>query len=97
MDDMLIARAPGLLEAEVDGELVALHVDRGTCYGFNRTATRIWALLEAPRTRAELRDALMTEFAVDGATCDRELGELLDELARDGLIEFDEMPAPSAR
>ena len=93
----MIARAPGLLEAEVDGELVALHVERGTCYGFNRTATRIWALLEAPRTRAELRDALMREFAVDSATCDRELGELLDELARDGLIELNEPPAPPAR
>ena len=94
---MVIARASGLLEAEVDGELVALHVEQGTCYGFNRTATRVWALLEAPRTLAELRDALMAEFAVDGATCERELGELLDELARDGLIELSEAPALPAR
>jgi hypothetical protein len=40
----------GVIEAEVDGELVALHVDKGTCYGFNGTATRIWALIETPLT-----------------------------------------------
>jgi len=52
---MLVTRTEGLIEAEVDGEIVALHVETGTCYGFNLPATRIWALLERPMTVEELR------------------------------------------
>jgi hypothetical protein len=83
-----IRRREELLEAEVDGELVALHVDRGTCYGYNPTATRIWALLAEPRSLAELCDLLMREYEVDLATCERDVAALLRELETDGLVEI---------
>ena len=87
-DDPLIRRTGELLEAEVDGELVALHVERGTCYGFNGTATRIWALLAEPKRLSELRDALVARYEVDPETCEKQLRALLDELGRDGLVEL---------
>jgi hypothetical protein len=86
--DEVVRRSAQLVEAEVDGELVALHVERGTCYGFNGTATRIWNLLEEPKRVSELRDALLEEFDVDPATCEAQLRELLDDLQGDGLIEI---------
>jgi hypothetical protein len=86
--DMLVERRGEMIETEVDGELVALHIDKGTCYGFNSTATRIWALIEQPRRFSELTDELMREFDVDQATCESQLKELLDELAADGLVEI---------
>ena len=92
-EDVLVARRVGLLEAEVDGELVALDVDQGTCYGFNATATRIWSLIEAPKRVSELRDALLEEYEVDRETCERELSALLAELEKDGLIEMKAPPA----
>jgi hypothetical protein len=92
-EDVLVQRRVGLLEAEVDGELVALDVDQGTCYGFNATATRIWALIETPKHVSELRDALLQEFDVDAQTCETELKGLLGELEKDGLIEMKEPPA----
>ena len=85
---ILVSRIAGLIEAEVDGELVGLHLDNGTCYGFNRTATRVWGLLESPRTVAELCGALLAEFEVDRATCKAELMGLLEELRQDGLVQF---------
>ena len=39
--DALVSRNQGLLTAEVDGELMAMSVDRGMCYGLNRIGTRI--------------------------------------------------------
>ena len=92
-DDVLVQRRVGLLEAEVDGELVALDVDQGTCYGFNATATRIWALIEEPKRVSELRDALLEEFDVDADTCQEQLAELLGELEKDGLIQMTAPPA----
>lgn len=77
-----------MIETEVDGELVALHIDNGTCYGFNSNATRIWTMIEQPRHVSELRDELMREFDVDEATCQAQLKDLLDELAADGLVEI---------
>lgn len=87
-DATIVMRKGGLIEAEVDGELVGLHVENGTCYGFNGTATRIWALIEQPKMLGELRDALVAEFDVDPATCEQELRAVLGELAADGLVEM---------
>ena len=93
MQDVTVSRRVGLLEAEVDGELVALNVDQGTCYGFNATATRIWGMIEEPKKVSELRDALLAEYDVDPETCERQLSELLAELEGDGLITMEAAPS----
>jgi hypothetical protein len=87
-EELVVTRRAGLIEAEVDGELVALHVDNGTCYGFNATATRIWAMIEQPKRLGELRDALTAEFDVAPDVCEAELLDLLRDLEGDGLVEL---------
>ena len=87
-EDLLVHRRGELIETEVDGELVALHIEKGTCYGFNGTATRIWAMIEQPRRLSDLTRELMTEFEVDEETCRTDLKALLDELAADDLVEL---------
>lgn len=86
--ELIVSRGAELIETEVDGELVALHVDNGTCYGFNGTATRIWALIEQPKRFSELKEELIREFDVDPEVCERQLEELLRELEGDGLVEL---------
>lgn len=86
--ELVASRKSGLIEAEVDGEMVALHVENGTCYGFNGTATRIWSMLAEPKRVSELRDALVGEYEVDPETCEAQLIDLLRELERDGLVEL---------
>jgi len=86
--DMLVLRRAGLIEAEVDGELVALHVDNGTCYGFNGTATRIWGMIEQPKRLGELRDALVRDYDVEPDVCEAQLLDLLKDLEADGLVEL---------
>ena len=85
----MVRREAGLIEAEVDGELVALHVDKGTCYGFNGTATRVWRLIEEPMRLSDLRDRLIAEYDVAPEECEAQLRELLAELAQDGLVTLD--------
>jgi PqqD family protein of HPr-rel-A system len=88
-EEFLVERRGEMIETEVDGELVALHVDKGTCYGFNSTATRVWAMIaDEPRRFSELKQALLSEFDVDPATCEAQLRELLEELEADGLVEI---------
>lgn len=87
-DDLIVERRDGLIQTEVDGELVALHIENGTCYGFNPTATRIWGLLDRPKRLSELEDELLAEYDVDPRTCREQLLEMLEELQRDGLLDL---------
>ena len=89
MSDWIVARRAGLSEAELDGELLGLHVEQGTCYGFNGTATRVWKMIAQPTRLSALRDALLRDYDVDAETCERDLRELLRELEQDGLVSID--------
>ena len=88
MTDMVVHRLPGLAEAEVDGELVALHIENGTYYSFNETAARIWALLDHPQKVSALCAALAAEFEVEAGACREQVMLLLQDLKADGLVEL---------
>jgi hypothetical protein len=79
-------RCPDTLAAEVNGEVVALNVDRGQCYGLNEVASRIWDMLAEPRTVDQLRDALTESYDVDVETCESEVKRLIGELQAEGLV-----------
>jgi Coenzyme PQQ synthesis protein D (PqqD) len=92
-EETLVRRAGRMIETELDGELIGLEIDRGTCFGFNATATRIWALIEQPKRFGELTDTLVGEYEVDADTCRSELAALLATLERSGLVEIEAAPA----
>lgn len=86
-DGVRVVQKPGLLEAEVDGEIVALHIESGKCYGMNEVAARIWSLLATPHSVREIRDALMARYAVEDDECREQVASLLSQLEGEGLIE----------
>lgn len=83
--DTVVVRTEGLLTAEVDGELMAMSIEQGVCYGLDRVGTRVWALIAAPRSVDSLCEALLQEFDVDAEKCRREVVELLQDLRAEGL------------
>ena len=87
-EEILVSRSDGLIQAEVDDELVALHVEQGSCYGFNPTATRIWALIETPQSLSALTDKLLEEYEVDRQTCEEQVRAVLESLEQDGLVQL---------
>ncbi|MEA3032372.1 MAG: hypothetical protein QOH86_388 [Sphingomonadales bacterium] len=92
MQDIMVSRKEGLIEAEVDGEIVALHVDNGTCYGFNGTASAVWRMLDRPRRLDEICAGLIGDYEVEPDRCEREVMELLRDLESDGLVELQGEP-----
>jgi hypothetical protein len=52
----------------------------------NPTAARIWDLLEAETTIAELVQTLSVEYNVDRETLTTEVGAFMDEMAAKGLL-----------
>ena len=83
---ILVSRSAELIEAEVDGDVVGLHVHNGNLYGFNQTATRIWKLIEQPMTLGAICMELAREFRVEPAECKPDVRAMLDVLAADGLV-----------
>ena len=85
-DHARIIRCEDLLEADVNGEIVALHVDKGQCYGMNAVASRVWAMLAEPISPSEICARLGQEFDVDADTCRTDVQALIDDLKSEGLI-----------
>jgi hypothetical protein len=86
----VVIRSNGLVEAEVDNEVVLLNIDTGLCYGLNRVGARIWNELTVPIRIGDLCTKLVNEFEVDQATCEGEVLDLLHELRAEGLITVQE-------
>lgn len=84
--DGVICRDDGLIFAEVDGEAVALNTARGLCYGLDGVGLRVLQLIDPPATLAEVCARLTAEYAIDPETCERDVGDLIDTLAAEGLV-----------
>jgi len=82
----VVMRTDGFLSAEIDGEIVALSIERGTCYGLNRVGSRIWSLLASSGRIRDLVATLLAEYHVDPDVCERQVLDLLEELRAEGLI-----------
>jgi hypothetical protein len=93
--DDIVGREVRVLSAEIDGEVVALDVARGVCFGLDAIGARVWALIEAPTPVAAVCAALIREYEVNAETCRRDVLDLLAELRAEGLITV-QRPAPAA-
>jgi Coenzyme PQQ synthesis protein D (PqqD) len=84
--DSVVVRSGGLLEAEIDNEIVALNVANGMCYGLNRVGSQVWRMLVRPIRVSELCATLVEQYEVDQQVCERQVIDLLEELRAEHLI-----------
>ena len=69
-----------------DGESVILNFDEGVYYGLDKVGARIWELVQQPTTVSQLADQLAAEYEVEAERCERDVKDLLSELADAGLV-----------
>ena len=81
------------VSSEVGGETVILSLKNGMYYGLNAIGTRIWALLQSPRSVTDIRDVLLAEYNVTPETCERDLLRVIERLTDAGLVEVDDAQA----
>lgn len=82
-----IIRTRDLLESEVDGDIIALSIQKGMCYGFNNVGSRVWGLLAEETSITEICGVLASEFEVDEQVCRDDVTKLVTELSAEGLVE----------
>ena len=88
--DNVIHAAPDQVSCDVGGRTAILNIGSGVYYGLDPVGAAIWKLIGQPRSVASLRDAMLELFDVDSERCERDLFDLLDKLAAEGLIEVRE-------
>ena len=76
-------------------EAVIHDLKAGVYYGLNATGTRVWSLIQEPRTVQQVRDAILDEYEVDADDCERDLLKLLQDLLSRGLIKAESETADS--
>jgi hypothetical protein len=73
----------------LDDEVVLVNLKTNHIYSLNETGSRLWELLDPPRTRDEVVDALFGEFEVERLALERETDELLHSLEEASLVVAD--------
>jgi sulfur transfer complex TusBCD TusB component (DsrH family) len=89
-DTATVVAAGDLLASDFGAEQVILNLRDGVYYGLEDVGARIWSLLQRPITVSAIRDALVAEYDVESARCERDVQALLQDLAARGLIEVRE-------
>lgn len=81
-----VVRNESLPTGEIDGELVALDLEKGDCFGLDRVGAFIWQLAETPRTIGEIADELVDTHDVDRSQCLSDILHFVDDLIHAGLL-----------
>ena len=78
------------LSCDLDGEAAILNLKNGVYYSLDSVGARIWQLIQQPRKVNEVHTIIVEEYEVEPERCERDLQELLQKLASEGLIEVKE-------
>ena len=72
----------------LEGDAVVLNLLTGMYHGLNEVGSRIWDLVQEPRSVGWIRDRIVEEFDVDSETCMSDLKNVLEAMWAAELIEF---------
>jgi len=86
-ESTVLTRKTTLIGADVADEAILLDVDSGYFFQLNRTAARIWAFVEQPRTMGALCDHMAASYKVDVEECRRDVTEFVVDLIERGVLE----------
>ncbi len=75
------------VSCSLDQEAVILHLNQGYYYGLNDVGQFIWSKIQEPARVSDLKREILAEYDTNEAECERDLIELLNDLAEAGLIE----------
>ena len=81
---------PNVIFRRLGEEIVLFHLESDKFYELNGTAARLWELLQTGKSENEIRDEMVSEFAVAPEQLASEMEALLKSLRQEELIVFHE-------
>lgn len=86
--DSCVARPKDLPTAEISGEIVMMNLEKGKYFALDSVGSRIWELLEPPKTVRDIIRNLLEEYEVDARVCEEQVLEFMGKLYGEGLLEL---------
>jgi len=84
---MLYQRKKEMLSSRMDNETVMMHPESGKYFSLNPVATRIWEMLETPKTIEDLVKVLLDEFEAQPEVCKKETTEFIRILLEKEMLD----------
>ncbi|HYN77929.1 MAG TPA: PqqD family protein [Lamprocystis sp. (in: g-proteobacteria)] len=84
--DSQVEMVRDVLDQEVQGESVLLHLGTESYFGLNPLGTLVWQRLRAGMTLRRIHALILDEYAVEPEDLGRDLIDLIDALDDAGLI-----------
>ncbi len=91
----VISRNPETIATEIDGEVVLMSLVTGRTFGLDKRGSRIWALVEQPRTVAAVVTELLKVYDTTAEKCEADVAAFFGKLIEAQLATVAE-PAPAA-
>lgn len=85
--DKVLAK-PGHLATDLGNEMVIFNTRNEKYYGLNDVGTRVWSLIQEPKTVGEIVKIVTAEYNVEPEQFERDLTKLLQDLQTANLIEI---------
>jgi Coenzyme PQQ synthesis protein D (PqqD) len=82
-----IRRNPEVLHSTVGNEVLLMSIAEGKYFGLDTVGSRIWELVEPPKTVAALCARLVEEYDVTPDICQADVLHLLTDLAHQGVVQ----------
>jgi hypothetical protein len=79
---------PNPVAADVAGETVLMSLARSRCYGLGEIGSEIWSKLASPVRVEDLIEQLNTHYEAPPGVIERDVLQLLTQLAEEGLIKI---------
>lgn len=89
-----IVRSSNQVSTNLGGEKVILCLQSEEYFGLKDVGTRIWDIIQEPKTVKEVLEVLLKEYEVEPERCECDLLALLQELVNEGLIEVKDESTP---
>jgi hypothetical protein len=84
----IVCHTPNPVAADVAGETVLMSLERSRCYGLGGIGSEIWSRLVSPVRVADLVEEFSGRYEAPPGVIERDVLQLLTQLADEGLIKI---------
>ncbi|NDJ61568.1 MAG: PqqD family protein [Chloroflexi bacterium] len=88
--DSTVVAADNQVSTDLADEIAILNLQNGVYYGLTPVGAYVWKLLQQPQAVRGICAAVLVAYDVEPERCERDILELLDDMAAQGLIKVTE-------
>ena len=73
-------------------DCILLHLESGIYYTLNEEGRVLWEALDGKNKLAQIQSKIMEQYGVDAGTIQKDLIEIMEDLIKEDLVEYDKNP-----